>query len=236
MTTARSLIVVEGVEAFYHCISRCVRRAFLCGRDDYTGRSFEHRKEWVRSRLRVLSEAFALDICAFSIMSNQLHFILRTRPDLVKALSDEEAARRRLSIFPKSKDSSGETRVPDKREIRILARDKSITPELKRRLSSVSWFMRCLNEYIAAGPTRRTNARAASGKTASSANPCWTRPLSWPAWRMSILIRYGRVSPIHLKKVNSSAFMKELPPLKPGPGRNCALNNPIGKHQSSLNC
>ena len=72
MTTARSLIVAEGVEAFYHCISRCVRRAFLCGHDDYTGRSFEHRKKWVRSRLRALSEAFAIDICAFSIMSNHV--------------------------------------------------------------------------------------------------------------------------------------------------------------------
>ena len=153
MTTARSLIVVEGVEAFYHCISRCVRRAFLCGRDDYTGRSFEHPKEWVKSRLRVLSEAFALDICAFAVLSSHFHLVLRTRPDLVSSWSDEEVAQRWLTIFPKSKDSSGEAMPPDKREIMILARDKSIIPELRQRLSSVSWFMRCLNEYIA----RRAN-------------------------------------------------------------------------------
>ena len=153
MTTARSLIVAEGVEAFYHCISRCVRRAFLCGRDDYTGRSFEHRKEWVRSRLRVLSEAFALDVCAFAIMSNHIHLVLRTRPDMVGSWSDEEVARHWLTIFPKNKESSGEALPPDKREIRILARDKCIIPELRRRLVSVSWFMRCLNECIA----RRAN-------------------------------------------------------------------------------
>ena len=103
MTTAQSLTVAEGVEAFYHCLFRCVRRTFLCGHDDYKGHSFEYRKEWVRSRLRALSEAFAIDICAFTIMSSNFHLALHTRPDLVGSWSDEEIARRWLSIFQRAK-------------------------------------------------------------------------------------------------------------------------------------
>jgi len=59
MTTARSQLVDPASPGFYHCISRCVRRAWLCGVDAYSGRSFEHRRGWVEERLHELAEIFA---------------------------------------------------------------------------------------------------------------------------------------------------------------------------------
>ena len=97
MTIARQEIAPEGVEGVYHCFSRCVRRAFLCGWDGYTGQSYEHRKEWVESRLKDLAEGFGIDVCAYAVMSNHLHVVLRTRPDLVAGWSDEEVVRRWLA-------------------------------------------------------------------------------------------------------------------------------------------
>ena len=64
MTMARSEVVSEGVEGVYHCVSRYVRRAMLCGREPYTGRSFEHRKGLIRSRLETLAAGFTIEVCA----------------------------------------------------------------------------------------------------------------------------------------------------------------------------
>src|ERR1700688_3653661 len=74
-TYARRQIVVEDEVGVYHCIARCVRRAFLCGVDPYTGQDYSHRKEWILDRLRELAGLFSVEVCGYSVMSIQLHLV-----------------------------------------------------------------------------------------------------------------------------------------------------------------
>lgn len=151
MTIARKEIVSEGVIGIYHCISRCVRQAFLCGIDAYTGKSYEHRKGWIRNRLQHLAEGFAVDIFAYAVMANHLHVVIQNRPDVAENWSDEEIALRWLKLFPAYNNFDDPDEIQN--AATKLARNEERILELRKRLSSVSWFMRCLNEHIA----RRAN-------------------------------------------------------------------------------
>jgi hypothetical protein len=69
MTTARKSLISLQATPYYHCVARCVRRAWLWGRDEYAGKDYSHRKQWVIDRLRELSSVFAIEICAFAVMN-----------------------------------------------------------------------------------------------------------------------------------------------------------------------
>ncbi len=69
---------------YYHCCSRVVRRAFLCGDDAYSGKNYDHRRGWVESLLFELESVFAIDVAAFAIMSNHLHLVLHIDIDRKK--------------------------------------------------------------------------------------------------------------------------------------------------------
>jgi hypothetical protein len=66
MAIPRQTIVSLEDTPYYHCCSRVVRKAFLCGIDKSTGENYEHRREWVDSRILELATIFAIDICAYA--------------------------------------------------------------------------------------------------------------------------------------------------------------------------
>jgi REP element-mobilizing transposase RayT len=149
MALPRSKYVKDGQEGVYHCFSRCVRRAFLYGYDTLTNRDFSHRKAWLVDRLRYLAAIFAIEVCAYAIMENHYHTILRTRPDIVANWSDWEVATRWLTLFPPHRPIGGIPTLPLEEEIHALANRPERIVQLRQRLCSLSWFMGRLNEFIA---------------------------------------------------------------------------------------
>jgi putative transposase len=145
----RNKYVQEGEEGVYHCFSRCVRRAFLYGFDALTGRDFSHRKVWLVARLRQLAAKFAVEVCAYAVMENHYHCILRTRPDIAASWSDREVATRWLALFSRHCRKRNVQMLSVEDQIRILAHCPERIAQLRQRLSSLSWFMGRLNEFIA---------------------------------------------------------------------------------------
>ena len=146
----RYLLVPPGAPGVYHCTSRCVRRAFLCGEDALTGRSFEHRRGWLEERILELGALFALAVHAYAVMSNHLHLVVELDPAQAQAWSAEEVAARwlALSARPAEDERGREQRIAE------LARDAERIAELRQRLACLGWFHRFLKEPIA----RRANA------------------------------------------------------------------------------
>ncbi len=110
MTYPRSSLVPPGAPGLYHCVLRCVRRAFLCGQDDYSGRSFEHRRRRVEDRLHALADIFAVSLWAYAVMSNHLHVVVQVVPEVAASWSDREIADRWVRLFPRE-DLNPEVRV-----------------------------------------------------------------------------------------------------------------------------
>jgi len=153
MTQARKNQISISDTPYYHCMGRCVRRAYLCGEDSLTGKDYSHRKQWIIDKLKELADIFAIDVCAYAVMSNHYHLVLKINNEQSELFSNEEVIERWIRLF------NGNVLIQ-----RFLKGDCKSQGELdkvqdtialwRERLSDISWFMRCLNETIA----RQANA------------------------------------------------------------------------------
>ena len=153
MTRARREQIALTDTPYYHCIARCVRRAFLCGIDRHTGADFSHRRGWVVDRLGVLSSLFAIDVCAYAVMSNHYHLVLKVDVARAQSWSVEDVIARWSWLFVAP---ALVQRYRDGDFLGSAERDCAleIVAVWRERLTDISWYMRMLNEHIA----RRANA------------------------------------------------------------------------------
>lgn len=146
MTVARNQQICVDETPYYHIVSRCVRRAFLCGEDKITGKSFEHRRKWLIDRIRFVTSVFDIDMCSYAIMSNHFHIVLRVGDTSEWPANRVLMAWQSLYALPVLCDRYLKGEINTEAE---LKRVNEYVAEYRERLMSVSWYMKAINEFVA---------------------------------------------------------------------------------------
>jgi hypothetical protein len=174
MPKPRKELVLLEETPYYHCVSRCVRRAFLCGVDPHTGKSYEHRRQWIVDRMKLLVDIFAINICSFAVLHNHYHVILHVDTQLAVGWSDHEVIERWERIFSLpvivQRYLAGEA---------ITQAERDTVSELlikwRKRLHDISWFMRCVNEPIARRANKEDGCTGRYWEGRINPKRCWMR-------------------------------------------------------------
>jgi hypothetical protein len=137
---------------YYHCVSRCVRRGWLYGVDEYSGKDYSHRKQWIVDRLTDLVSVFSIEVCSYAVMSNHYHLDVFVDVHRAQGWSEQDVVNRWTTIH----------KMPElvrrylKEVVSLAEQDaaKVIIETWRQRLMNISAFMKEMNEHLA----RRANA------------------------------------------------------------------------------
>ena len=136
MTTARKNQISLSDTPYYHVITRCVRRAFLAGYDKPTKTSFEHRRQWIVDRMMFLSEVFSIHICAYAVMSNHYHIVVKISDNKQWHTRQIFEAWNKLYNLPYLAEKFMRNEITNKAELRQV---KKIAKKYRKRLMNLSW-------------------------------------------------------------------------------------------------
>ena len=147
MSRPRKTLASLDTTRYYHCISRCVRHAFLCGNDPTTGKSVEHRRQWIEDKLLSLANVFAIDLCAHAVMHNHYHAVLFVDIDRAERWSKRQVIERWHKVF-KGNHSSQRYMRNELLATHELAAIDELVSLWRARLMDISWFLRIINGGI----------------------------------------------------------------------------------------
>ena len=99
MTRSRNQIIVPESTKYYHCISRCVRRAFLCGEDKNTGKNYDYRRSIIEKEMLKYSRIFCLNVYSYCVMSNHTHILLEIDDIRAFELSHKQVLKDTIKFF-----------------------------------------------------------------------------------------------------------------------------------------
>ena len=158
MTIARNQQICVEATPYYHCVSRCVRRSYLCGYDEFSNTNYEHRRGWIEDRIKALSAIYCIDICAYAVMSNHYHLVVHINKSKVDLLTDLQVIERwsLLHSKPVIIQRFLASQLKSKTELKVAF---DIIEQWRERLYSLSWFMRELNFEIALKANKEDNCK-----------------------------------------------------------------------------
>lgn len=156
MPKARKQQIALEATPYYHCVTRCVRRAFLCGTDSTTGQCFEHRRQWLEDRILAVAQVFAIDIAAYAVMSNHYHVVLHINKIESLAWTDQEVCERWHQLFKGTMLTQKFLRGEPLTNVELDAVRNKLA-EWRENLCSISWITKC---YPVFRPTGRPSGRS----------------------------------------------------------------------------